>query len=206
MDAKDNLSAILMPGIDFVLKNSELKITDIDLFGVSVGPGLFTGIRVGLATLKGMLSFMSKPFVPVNSLKALAFKCCYKHTNIISIIDAKREEVYLAVYSLDGTEYREVSAPQLMKVEEIRNFLSGLDNVVFTGKGAKVYESLLKKNFPQCKIIDRSEFLACEIGLIALREYRKGNCLSDLAELVPLYIRKSDAENNYFNKEKEKIK
>lgn len=195
--AQDKLSSYLLPGIDFVLAGSQVKLTEVDLFGISVGPGLFTGIRIGLTTLKGMLSFRQKPITAVPSLKALACKCTAQDAAIVSIMDAKRGEVYLAVYAPEGEALGEILDPCLIPFDHLGDYLSGLKNMVFTGSGAKTYRDQLIGHYPGSKLIThRSDFLAPEIGRIAFQDYQAGNYYSDPAELIPLYLRKSDAEKN----------
>ncbi|MBE0665367.1 MAG: tRNA (adenosine(37)-N6)-threonylcarbamoyltransferase complex dimerization subunit type 1 TsaB, partial [Candidatus Aminicenantes bacterium] len=86
---RDNLSAVMIPSLEFLLRSLGMKISQIDLFGVAVGPGLFTGIRIGLATLKGMNFAAAKPMVAVNTLEALAFKFADSKKNIVALIDAR---------------------------------------------------------------------------------------------------------------------
>ena len=74
--SQDNLSAMLVPSLEFILKALGLQIAQIDVFGISLGPGLFTGIRIGMATLKGLAFAERKPVVGVISLKALAVQAC----------------------------------------------------------------------------------------------------------------------------------
>ena len=85
--AQDNLSAMLIPSLEFILKALGLQIAQIDVFGIGIGPGLFTGIRIGMATLKGLAFAERKPIVGIISLKALAYKFVGTKKNIISLID-----------------------------------------------------------------------------------------------------------------------
>jgi tRNA threonylcarbamoyladenosine biosynthesis protein TsaB len=95
----DNLSSMLIPTIKFILETIKLNLNDIDIFGIAIGPGSFTGIRVGLSTLKGLLLKKKKPVVPVVTLKALAYKHIDSNFPIVPVIDAKKEEVYIAGYN-----------------------------------------------------------------------------------------------------------
>lgn len=201
------LSASLIPNIDFLLQNSGLKLGNIDVFGIAVGPGLFTGIRVGLSALKGMIFPAEKPVVPVLTLKALAYKYldAAGDSMVISLIDARRDEVYMAGYSISGQKMGEVIAPCLIHIKEIKKKLTAFKNMGFrfVGSGADVHEDLIAEQFKQGKVFPRSAFLAPEICKITYHEYSAGNYIKSLDQLMPFYIRKPDAEQNYRVKKKE---
>lgn len=192
-----DLSATLIPNIDFILGNLTLAISEIDIFGIASGPGFFTGIRVGLSTLKGLLFGRGAPIVPVSALKALSLKASSGQSEITPLIDARRNEVYTATYSFRDGEIEEKISPSLVPLSNLKNTLKGINEYVFTGSGSMVYKEHLLGSFNNCSIIERSSYLSSEIGIIALREYRKGNFITDLSKLIPLYIRKPDAEKNF---------
>ena len=197
---KGELSANLIPALEFLLKSVELKLDDIDLFGIAVGPGLFTGIRVGLATLKGLIFNESKPVVPIVTLEAMAYKYHQNSTKIISLIDARREEVYLGGYEFAGDSFESFLSPRLVHFTEIESALDPSLRYRFVGSGAMLYKAYLKERFQNAGILQRSNFLASEICKLASIRYRENQFLSDLKELNPLYVRKPDAETNFQEK------
>lgn len=191
-----NLSATLIPNIDFILGNLNLTISEIDIFGIASGPGFFTGIRVGLSTLKGLLFDRKTPIVPVTALKALSLKASTGQSAITPLIDARRNEVYTATYSFHTGKTEEKIPPSLVTLNSLKDTLKGIREYIFIGSGAEVHREYLSENFNNCSIIERSPYLSSEIGQIALEEYREGRFITDLSELIPLYIRKPDAEKN----------
>jgi tRNA threonylcarbamoyladenosine biosynthesis protein TsaB len=197
----NRLSSSLIPVIGFLLENAELTLNDIDAFGIAIGPGLFTGIRVGLSTLKGMLFSLKKPVVAVVTLKALAYKYINsrKKMSIFPLIDAKRDEVYMAGYTLLGQDISEVVPPCLVHINDLKKELASFNTTgcYFVGSGADVHKKLIGENFKQGKILDRSSFLAAEIGKIAYHDYLAKKVITDLQQLMPFYIRIPDAEQNY---------
>jgi len=195
---RDEVSASLIPSLEFVLNSSGLKLGDIDVFGIGIGPGLFTGIRVGLASLKGLLLADPKPVVPVITLEALAHKHIDPASATVSIIDARREEVYMAAYRFasQNLQMEEILSPGLFSLQQLKEHLAPLGNVHFVGSGAEAYRSFLKQNFKRSKIHQRSFFLASEICKIAYNRYTKEEYITDLRQLPPFYIRKPDAETN----------
>ena len=202
--SRDDLSATLIPAIQSVLKcgSRPLKLCDINVFGIAVGPGLFTGIRVGLSALKGLILGQKKPVVPVITLNALADKFIQPGFTTIPLIDARRDEVYIAGFNVPGNdnsetvEIREVVSPGLIHISQLNERVSKEKDLVFIGSGAEAHEGYIRENFQESKIVRRSAFLAPEICKIAYHQYKKGEYITDLQQLVPFYIRKPDAEEN----------
>lgn len=199
--SRDDLSSVLIPAIEGVLNDGSapLKLSDIDVVGIAVGPGLFTGIRVGLAVLKGLLLGVEKPVVPVVTLKAAAYKYREPGFATVPLIDARRDEVYLAGYNFPGNngEIEEVVPPGLIHISRLKGGLGKLGRFHFVGSGAEVHKEFIQENFPGSKIGRRSFFLAAEICKIAYDCYKKKDYITDLQQLMPFYIRKPDAEQNY---------
>ncbi len=193
----DNLSSMLIPTIKFLLETINLDLNDIDVFGIAIGPGSFTGIRVGLSTIKGLLFEKKKPVVPVVTLKALAYKHIDSNYPIIPVIDAKREEVYIAGYNFSNQSKTEIIPPQLINIKNFKTKLSPFSNLNFIGTGAEKYRDFIKTNFKKSKIKTRTFFIASEICKISYKEFFNKNFVLDLQDLKPFYLRKPDAEQNY---------
>ncbi len=193
----DNLSSMLIPTIKFLLETINLDLNDIDVFGIAIGPGSFTGIRVGLSTIKGLLFEKKTPVVPVVTLKALAYKHIDSNYPIIPIIDAKREEVYIAGYNFSNQGKTEIISPQLINIKNFKTKLSPFSNLNFVGTGAEKYRDFIKTNFKKSKIKTRTPFVASEICKISHKEFINKNFVLDLQDLKPFYLRKPDAEQNY---------
>jgi tRNA threonylcarbamoyladenosine biosynthesis protein TsaB len=195
----DGLSASLVPALEFVLRSAGLKLSDIDVYGICIGPGLFTGIRVGMATLKGLIFDQVKPVVPVLSLKALAYKYIKSDFTIIPLIDARRGEVYIAGYNFLEKKIKEIISPQLTVIDLLPGIIEKekIANIHFIGSGAEVHKDFIKKNYHASKLFYRSSFLASEICKIAYQQYLNNEYITDLQMLLPFYIRKPDAEINF---------
>ncbi len=194
--SRDDLSAMLIPSLEFLLGSLGMSVAHIDLFGVAIGPGLFTGIRIGLATLKGLNFSAAKPMVGVNTLEALACKFADTKKTIVPMIDARKGEVYLGCYRFAGGEMNELLPPRLLKATATAELLEPCADRVFVGSGAENHGDFLKTAFPESRLLYRSNFLASEVGKLALRRFRRGQYVTDLQDLVPVYIRRPDAENN----------
>lgn len=196
---QDNLSAMLLPSLEFILKSLDMQIAQIDVFGIGVGPGFFTGIRIGMATVKGLAFAEKKPLVGVTSLMALAYKFAATEKNIISLIDAKKGEVYLGGYRFNRGDPVELIPPCLLKIGAIVPLVEKFPDKIFTGSGAEKYVDFLNNNLGHSPRPHRSNFLANEIGMITLQQFRRRQYLTDPQGLFPFYLRKPDAETNLIN-------
>ena len=112
-------SQTIMPMIDELLKKVSLDITDIDLFACSEGPGSFTGLRIGIGTIKGLAYGLGKPVVGVSTLEALAHNIAYTDCVIAPIMDARRGQVYNALYKYEGGKIVCIEEPRALSVEEL---------------------------------------------------------------------------------------
>lgn len=190
------LSETLIPRIHHIFSSLHIGSEDIGLVGASVGPGLFTGIRVGLATLKGIFFNREIPVVPVISLKAIAFKLRDTGLDVVPVIDARRGEIYTAAYRIRGGGIQTLREPALIRWEDLGEFPGNEMGLCFTGPGIGNHRERIEKDFPGCTIIDRSPFTACEVGLIAGSEFENKRFYNGTDSLEPLYIRIPDAEKN----------
>lgn len=193
---RDELSASLVPALSFVVDSVGVNASDIDLFGVGIGPGLFTGLRIGLTTLKGFLLPSPKPVVPVVTLEALVWKLRQSKSLLVPLIDARRREVYMGVYRFNKeSRLEEILPPRLAAISDIPGILAGYENLRFTGNGVAAYRRELGNMFPGFRSRGRSSFLASEICRIAAVRYARGEYVERLEDIRPLYLRPPDAES-----------
>ncbi|KAJ48830.1 tRNA threonylcarbamoyl adenosine modification protein YeaZ [Clostridium tetanomorphum] len=199
---KKQHSVILMNMIDSLLKNLNLTIDSIDGFVVSKGPGSFTGLRIGSATIKGLSQGTSKPFVGISSLDALAYNMAYTPGIVCPILDALRNNVYTALYTFTGEKLEKITDYMIISVDELISILSEKNEpVCFIGDATfkfkdKLKNSLIETTFAPTHLnLVRSSSLG-EIGLELLKEGSK----DDLLTFAPIYLRKSQAEREYEKK------
>lgn len=203
LNFKKTHSERLMPMIDEMLSSCGVAISDIDLFGVSVGPGSFTGLRIGVATAKGLAQATGKKIVPVGTLEAMAYNLPYCEHLIIPIMDARRNQVYTGTYIWDEEGFREIEAPDAISIEECLENCGNLLDVVFIGDGVPVFKSIIKE-----KLGDRAKFVPAGSSLqraasVASLALKKADEAVTCHEITPFYIRKSQAEREYDEKHKE---
>ena len=135
-------SSRLMPAIDTVLKWSDITVEDLDGCAVGIGPGSFTGIRIGVATIKSVCYALDKPIVGVSTLEAVAYNLRWANGVICPLLDARRSEVYGAIF--DGsTEWRRLSEDLCLSIDA---FLDRIDThapsncpINFVGDGLSTY-------------------------------------------------------------------
>jgi len=184
----------LLGNIDGLLRGAGLTVRDMDAFAVVLGPGSFTGLRVGVATVKGLALATGKPVVGISSLAALAWRLPFAALPVCPLLDARKGEVYAALYQWTGEDFSVLLPPCVLPPERWLERLSG--DVLFVGDGAQSYRGLIAE-----RLGGRARFApwpahTCRAsnGLApALEMLRRGEHLS-LEGLVPTYIRPSEAE------------
>ena len=199
-------SEILLPEIDRLLKQSDLKISDIDIFAISSGPGSFTGVRIGVSLIKG-LSFMSnKPVVGVSSLEALAEngKNIGGHFIACAVMDARRNQLYNAVFEYDGQTRKRLCEDRLITSDALSAELDKFDTpIYFFGDGIQI----ALKAYPKAeKTPDELIYQnAGSVASLALDIYTKAEDKSQFTDtlLCPVYLRDSQAEREYKQKQGE---
>ena len=131
-------SQTLMPMIDTLLKGAHLDIKDIDLFACSTGPGSFTGLRIGIGTIKGLAYGLSKEVVGVSTLEALAHNVSSSPYLICPIMDARRNQVYNALYRATDFGLVCVEEPRALSIDELCQSLN--EKTIFVGDGVPVHK------------------------------------------------------------------
>jgi len=184
----------LMPSIQWILGASRIAIGEIDAFAVSIGPGSFTGLRIGLSTVKGLSYAAKKPVVPVPTLDALARTLPFCPHTICPLLDARKNQVYAALYSWDSGGCRKIMDEAAVEPAKLLENIRG--PVVFLGEGAKLYRRLIMETLGSSAFFapeSRMSPMASSVAEIAIEKIARGES-ADPAGLTPLYIRKSEAE------------
>ena len=195
-------STKLLPQIENMMNNAEIKFSDIDVFAVTVGPGSFTGERIGVATAKALAHAVNKPMVAVSALKAMAYNL--KHTDLLicPIMDARREQVYTATYRWNGDGLEAIKSDRAMALEELLEEIQ--ENVIFLGDGVPVFKDKISEKLGTKAYFAPAHLLNLRGGSVAecaMDEYKKGNFCT-YSELQPSYLRLSQAEREYNEKNK----
>jgi tRNA threonylcarbamoyladenosine biosynthesis protein TsaB len=185
----------LFPLLDELLKNQALAISEIDLLAVNVGPGSFTGLRVGIAAVKGLAATLGKPAMGVSAFDALAQAAGVIDVPVIALINAAKGEMYCGVRQLQANgAIRPLREDCVRTWEQLRIELQsqfGDSEVVWAGSGATANEAELALITPRGMLIVPPNSLAPVIGTFAWRRWQAGQ----LPNVEASYIRLSEAEN-----------
>jgi len=194
---KKTHSQMLMPIMEQVISKIDIELKDIDVFAVSNGPGSFTGIRIGVSTVKSLAQALKKPVLGVSSLDGLAFNLVNFSDIICPIMDARNAQVYTALYRSNGTDIDRFEDYIAIRVSDLADMLNKLvENIMFCGDGAPIYKNILKEILGERAKFAQSPFMfqrASSIGFLALQK-AKLNLVLEYNELQPFYLRKSQAE------------
>ncbi len=187
-------SRTLMPMLDSTLKNAEISLESIDLFACSVGPGSFTGIRIGVAAIKGLCDSLKKKCVPISTLEALAYNLTGQKCTAVSVMDARCNQVYCAMFAVDGNNVTRLTDDEALIIEDLGKKLENYENVIFVGDGAILCHGKLGYSIasPQNRFQKGSSVAFCGEKHI--------DTATDGSKLMPLYLRLPQAERELKNK------
>ena len=194
---KKTHSERIMPQIEEMLKAAEIGIENIDVFAASVGPGSFTGVRIGVATVKAFAQAKNKPCVSVSSLEALAYSVKPFKGLIAPILDARRNQVYNAVFESDGKNIKRITNDRALSLDELLKELKASEkDVMFIGDGVPVFRENLKKELGETAYFAPKSLifnLASSVLEVAFSKIEREEMIS-YKELLPEYVRLSQAE------------
>ncbi len=188
-------SSRLLQSVDFVLAAGGLDVRDLGGFALAVGPGSFTGIRIGLSAVKSLAFASGKPVGPVSTLTALASKVSPAEGRCVApLLDARKSEVYAALFERRPTGLEDIVPQGAYAPEEFLERLTGRGPVAFVGNGLTAYAEMVRGRLgPRALFPSRSPFIAAEVGLLGGRAILEGRGVASRS-LEPLYFRRSQAE------------
>ncbi len=192
----------LLKSIDSILREAGWDLDSVDAFAVAGGPGSFTGLRIGMTTMKVLAWTTRKLYAAVCTLDALALPLCFSANPVCALLDARKGEIYSALYRPDGkagvrleSPYAAITPSQL--AESLIGKLSG--PAVFCGDGWTAYRDFLKGRLGEMVLEPPSSFhliRAASIAELARRRFAEGRS-EDPKSSMPLYLRPSEAEIHY---------
>ena len=196
VDVKVAHSERLMPSVEWLLNASGLSINDIDAFAVSIGPGSFTGLRIGLSTAKGLAFSTGKPLVPVKTLDAFARTLVYCSYTICPMLDARKNEVYAGLYRWEDDLCKKIMPETAISPETLLSEIKGNGPLLFTGDGTLKYHEVIEETLKKDAVFAPSYRMspsASSVAEIAFETLEQSD-LPDPVSIIPFYIRKSEAE------------
>ncbi|MFI1744415.1 tRNA (adenosine(37)-N6)-threonylcarbamoyltransferase complex dimerization subunit type 1 TsaB [Thalassobellus sediminis] len=170
--------------IDDILKEAKVDAKDLSAIAISKGPGSYTGLRIGVSSAKGLCYALDKPLISVSTLEALAYQVNCNDGVIVSMLDARRMEVYSAIFDSNYNQVRDTEA-QILDETSFADYLEK-GNVYFIGNGVEKTKDLL--NHPNAFFIEDKLPSANEMSLLAYNKYKKSNT-EDVAYFEPYYLK-----------------
>ncbi|MBO7196668.1 MAG: tRNA (adenosine(37)-N6)-threonylcarbamoyltransferase complex dimerization subunit type 1 TsaB [Clostridia bacterium] len=197
-------SELLLPMAEDMLKSLKLKFSDIDLFATSVGPGSFTGVRIGVSLIKGLAFGRNIPCVGVSTIEALAENLRGLRGIIVPCMDARRGQVYSATFICDGKKLTRVTEDRAIALSDLARELEEYKEqaIYLCGDGYSVAKKALTNyeidlcETPELLILEN----AASVALVAKRKYENNEAVSD-SELSPTYLRMPQAERERLERE-----
>jgi len=194
LNVKTTHSERLMTVIEQVLTGSQIGLDDISAFAVAIGPGSFTGLRIGLSTVKGLSYTTGKPVVTVSTLEAFAWNFPFSRHPVCILLDARKGEVYAAVFQWKHGGFERIIDDASLKLDDLLRELKG--EIVFAGDGVLLYADKIAGVMKERALIATPEKMVpspANVAMIGLKKALRGDYIN-VSEAVPVYIRKSEAE------------
>ncbi len=178
--------------VDFLLDQHKLKIEEMDCFAVANGPGSFTGLRIGIATVKGFCQGLNKPVVGISTLEALAFRFRWAHSRVAPVIDARRDQIYGAIFKFNGSQIEVEQREQVISPAQWLKEIPGQE-CLFVGDGAHLYKESIVAVHPEARVLETDNRVLETLCQIAYQRFKETKTQS-AQELKANYIRPSDAK------------
>ena len=196
-------SATLLPAVEQALKMAEKTVNDVDVFACSTGPGSFTGVRIGAATVKGIAYGKNKPCVSVSTLEALAYNLADRDGLICPVMNARRQQVYNAFFESRDGKLSRLCPDRAISIAELDEELSVKELPIYLcGDGYEITVDNLKHPIQSTPERLRAQS-AYSVARVALKTYLAGGSGTD-QELAPTYLRPSQAERERAERENQK--
>jgi tRNA threonylcarbamoyladenosine biosynthesis protein TsaB len=196
-----NHSGRLMPAIDHLLQEASLSIRAVQGITLALGPGSFTGLRIGVSTVKGLAYALKVPVVGIPTLDALAQNVRYASSLVCPVLDARKKEVYAALYQGDGSgRLVKLSEDWVLSPAGLVERIPG--KTLFLGNGVPVVGKDLKERLGSQALFADPELSlprAANVASLSIPAFQKGSTL-DLFSFIPIYVRRSEAEIHYEGK------
>lgn len=193
---------ILTPAIEFLCRQTDVEISEFGAIAVDIGPGLFTGMRVGLAAAKAMAQALRVPMIGISSLDLLAFPLRYADRTIAAVIDARKGEVFYAFYRPVPGGVQRVTEPVVGKVDDlVADLLARDQNAICVGDGALRYRDEIESG-KRCEFAEQFLSMPSAAPLVQLAHARalREDWVNPW-EIQPMYLRPPDAQINWSTRE-----
>ncbi len=195
----------LAPQIDFVRRQARVELEEIAVVAVDIGPGLFTGLRVGIATALATAHALSVPMIGISSLDLVAFPVRFTSRLIVAVLDARRGEVFSATYRQVPGGVQRITEPQVLSPADLASDLQATaEDALLVGDGALRY----RDDFADLKGVEMADQGLAHPNAASIVQLAHAQAMREEWvqpwELKPMYLRKPDAEINWITREDSK--
>lgn len=198
-------SQTIMPMLEHIKELLEIDLSEIDAIAVTAGPGSFTGLRIGVTAAKTLALALEVPLIGIPTLDVIAGAMSMTTSLICPLMDARRNQVYTALYQGEMGSIRRVSDYQAIDIEVyVQQLKAQEQEIIFLGDGAPVFKELIKEQLGD-KAFFAPDFINLQHASVlaeeACKRFERGEAV-DPSEFIPMYLRKSQAEREKEEREK----
>ncbi len=195
INQKETHSEMLIPLIKRMLDDLKIKASDIDLFAIAKGPGSFTGLRIGMTSLKAMAQALDKPIIGISTLKGMAYSIL-NDNYVLSIIDARGKRYFAGLYKWNNREL-EMKFEEIVEEQELEKRIQGLDKLTIVGEAIrKLPLSIKDASNIRLAHPGLNNGISKNIAILAKKQFEKGE-IDSTFDITPNYLRKSQAEISF---------
>lgn len=185
-------SQTLVPMIDAVVKNTSTDLNSIDAFAVSAGPGSFTGVRIGVAAIKGLAIPLNKPCISVSTLESMPYNIISENCIAVCVMDARCNQVYNALFEIKDGSVDRLCEDRALSIDELADDLKKYDNeLILVGDGAELCYNSFKEKMANISLAPENSRYQNAAG-VAFASLKKELITYD--ELLPTYLRLPQAQ------------
>lgn len=195
-------SRTLLPMVQDMLRSSELSLAELDAIAIAAGPGSFTGLRIGLATVKGLSWAADKPCIGVSTLEGMAHPLSHLEGTIVCAMDARRSQIYNAVFRAESGKLTRLREDRAISLEEAAADIRGMDGpIIIVGDGAELCHAYFTQTGISCALAPAHLRRQSAVGVAMTAEAAGEEALVSAQELAPVYLRLSQAERERLARE-----
>ncbi len=198
-------SQTIMPMVDATVKNSKIELKDIDFLAVANGPGSFTGVRIGVAAIKGLADAMECECIPVSTLEAMAYNVMGQDCIVLCCMDARCQQVYTATFDSTDNKIVRITEDEAVTIESLEQRLKEYKkNIVVVGDGAELVFKSLADKVPQLKLAS-ANIRYQRASSVAFAAFNNQDKKQKGRDIIPAYLRLPQAERELKLKKEGKI-
>ena len=197
-------SQTLVPMINSTLKQASITLDDIDAYAINAGPGSFTGVRIGVAALKGLTALTEDNSITVSTLESMAYNYAgVKDCIVCAAMDARCKQTYTATFEVKDGRVKRLTDDSAIMIDELKTVLKDKSNVIFVGDGASLCYNMLREDLPEASVAPMNLLYqnAVSVARCDAAHIENGEKLIPSEKILPTYLRAPQAERELKRKQ-----